>query len=254
MSHDSFTSKQGLTRRDAIKLLGAGTAATLAPDLSHGGGRSRPRDAAGKTDVVVVGAGFAGLAAARSLVAQGKKVVVLEARDRVGGRVRAGELAGHAVDVGGMWAGPTQTRLLDLIKVLQFIKDYGLHLVPQFEDGKDISELNGIRTTADREGTGLNTKAQAEYDRVVHELNALTGQLSPDAPWTVPRAEALDEMTVEDWLDSMTQNRDVRGAATAIRAHHLSTGFASGKGPLGATYAYGFRHQILGGVRKAFLA
>lgn len=220
MSHDSFTSKQGLTRRDAIKLLGAGTAATLAPDLSHGGRRSGPRDAAGKTDVGVVGAGFAGLAAARSLVAQGKKVVVLEARDRVGGRVKAGELAGHAVDVGGMWAGPTQTRLLDLIK------EYGLHLVPQFEDGKDISELNGIRTTADREGTGLNTKAQAEYDRVVHELNALTGQLSPDAPWTVPRAEALDEMTVQDWLDSMTQNEDVRSFIRAmIRSNFAADAF-----------------------------
>jgi monoamine oxidase len=59
-----------------------------------------------------VGAGFAGLTAARTLAAAGRKVVVLDARDRVGGRVKAGKVAGQTVDLGGQWVGPKQTRLL----------------------------------------------------------------------------------------------------------------------------------------------
>lgn len=210
MSNDDSRPKQQLTRRDALKLIGVGTTAVLGVDLAHADVARRPGDAGGKVDAVVVGAGFAGLAAARSLIAQGKKVILLEARDRVGGRVKGGKLAGHPVDVGGMWVGPTQTR------VLQLLKDYGLHIVPQYEEGKDISEINGIRTIANGEDTGLNPQAQAEYDRAVKELNALTGQLPPEAPWTMPRAEVLDQMTVQDWLDAAVTNKDARSYIQAM--------------------------------------
>jgi monoamine oxidase len=220
MSNDNFRFKPQFSRRDAIKLIGAGTTATLATGLALGEGRPQPNDTNGKVDVVVVGAGFAGLAAAKSLVAQGKKVVVLEARDRAGGRVKGGKLAGYPVDVGGMWVGPGQTRLI------QLIKDYGLHLVPQFEDGKDISEINGVRTKANGEDTGFNPQTQAEYDRVVRELNVLTGRLPPEAPWTMPRAEILDQMTVQDWLSSATQNKDVHSFIDAmVRSNYAADPF-----------------------------
>jgi hypothetical protein len=78
-----------------------------------------------RVDVVIVGAGFAGLTAAKA----GKRVVVLEARNRVGGRVKTGTIAGRKVNVGGMWAAATQTRVLELIK------EFGCELVPQFEAG-----------------------------------------------------------------------------------------------------------------------
>ena len=64
-----------------------------------------------EVDVIVVGAGFSGLSAVRLLHQQGQRVAVLEARDRVGGRTMAGRIAGLTVDLGGMWAGPTQTEL-----------------------------------------------------------------------------------------------------------------------------------------------
>ena len=220
MSKDNSRFKSPLSRRDAIKLIGAGTTATLVADLAHGDMRPHLGDAGGKVDVVVVGAGFAGLAAARSLVAQGKKVAVLESRDRVGGRVKGGKLAGYPVDVGGMWVGHGQTRLI------QLIKEYGLHLVPQFEEGKDISEINGARTTANGEDTGFNPQTQAEYDRVVKELNVLTEQLPPEAPWTMPRAEILDQMTVQDWLSSVTQNKDVHSFMDAmVRSNYAADPF-----------------------------
>ena len=59
-------------------------------------------------DVIVVGAGLAGLNAARKLVQQGLTVRVLEARDEVGGRTKTVQINGHAFDVGGQWTGPGQ--------------------------------------------------------------------------------------------------------------------------------------------------
>ncbi|HZA19259.1 MAG TPA: FAD-dependent oxidoreductase, partial [Actinomycetota bacterium] len=65
-----------------------------------------------EADVCIVGAGFAGLVAARDLVAAGPSVVVLEARDRVGGRVLNHDIGdGKVIEVGGQWVGPTQDRV-----------------------------------------------------------------------------------------------------------------------------------------------
>ena len=64
-----------------------------------------------EADVVVIGAGLAGLAAARALVAAGREVVVLEARDRVGGRTLNHDIGGgKVVELGGAWIGPSQDR------------------------------------------------------------------------------------------------------------------------------------------------
>lgn len=189
-----------LNRRDALRLLGIGTVSSLTiPHLpvrdDHGSRR-------GRDDVLVIGAGFAGLAAARELLRSGKRVAVLEARNRVGGRVKGGVLAGHAVDVGGMWVGPTQTRLLALLG------EFGLSTTPQFEGGKAVSEINGKRTYPEGEGSGLDREAQAEYDRIIRELNTLSEQVPLDAPWTMPNAEELDKITVEEWFNAKVKNRD----------------------------------------------
>src|SRR5229473_7131968 len=199
MSEDKSKLQSNLTRRDALKLLGAGATALFATDPLPSA--EVPHQVfTTQADVVVVGAGFAGLSAARTLSRQSKKVVVLEARDRVGGRVKAAKIAGRAIDAGGMWVGPSQTRLLDLIK------EYGLHTVPQFETGNNIAELGGKRLTARGEALGFDPETQAEYDRIIKDLTKLSDQIPLDAPWTMARAEENDHMTAEDWFVSQTKS------------------------------------------------
>jgi len=90
--------------------------------------------------VVVVGAGLAGLAAARELSARGASVGVVEARERVGGRVENHDIAGgNVVEVGGQWIGPTQDRLAALASALE------VDTFPTHGHGRSVIELHGRR-------------------------------------------------------------------------------------------------------------
>ena len=59
-------------------------------------------------DVIVIGGGFAGVAAARELSWRGRKTLLLEARDRLGGRTWTTRFSDHDIDVGGTWIGWSQ--------------------------------------------------------------------------------------------------------------------------------------------------
>src|SRR3954471_20152961 len=101
------------TRREFLGAAAAGAALWLPASAPAKGRRTL------KTDVAVVGAGFAGLSAARALAKAGKDVVVLEARDRVGGRTLNHKLSGGEVsELGGQYVGPTQDHILALGKAV----------------------------------------------------------------------------------------------------------------------------------------
>ena len=100
------------------------------------------RVATGTRSVVVVGAGLAGLVAARRLVDRGIECIVLEARDRVGGRTFSHTLRmGDTVDLGAQWIGPTQDRVAALTR------EFNLRTFKQYTTGAKVLHLNDRRTT-----------------------------------------------------------------------------------------------------------
>jgi monoamine oxidase len=146
-------------------------------------------------DLVVVGAGLAGLAAARTAAAAGAKVVVLEARDRVGGRTLNEEIGdGSVVEVGGQWIGPTQDRLAALARELK------VDTFPTYAEGENVLEYGGrlrrYRGTIPR----LNPAVLLDVERAQRRLNRLAKRVPLEAPWEAPNAAALDGQTVATWM------------------------------------------------------
>jgi len=150
-----------------------------------------------EADVAVVGAGLAGLSAARALAAAGRSVVVLEARDRVGGRTLnepVGEAPEQVVELGAQWVGPTQHRLLALAREL------GIATYPTHDEGEFLfaagEKVDRYRGTI----PPMNPVALADLGQAMARLNLMARGVPLDAPWTARRAERWDAQTFETWL------------------------------------------------------
>lgn len=149
-------------------------------------------------DVIVLGAGLAGLAAARDLCAAGADVLVLEARDRVGGRVEQTALPdGRLVQLGGEVVGRAHTAYLGLVAEL------GLSVVRSYVAEPGLI----VRSTPEGDSTGDVPHWFGPDDsgcdrRVTGEFVALAATVDPDDPWSHPDAAALDRLSVADWLRS----------------------------------------------------
>jgi putrescine oxidase len=148
-----------------------------------------------QTDVAVVGAGVAGLAAARRLVAEGRNIVVLEARDRVGGRLWNTEIGGEANELGGEWVAPYQTRIHALLGEL------GIDLFRAYRDGDDVYvDESGRAHRHSGDETALSSAQERSLKEADAKLDALAKELDPEEPWEHPRARELDTITFEEWL------------------------------------------------------
>ncbi len=150
-----------------------------------------------RADVVVVGAGLAGLSAARSLLDAGVEVLVLEARDRVGGRTHSVEEAdGLVIEYGGQWLGPTQDRVLGLVEEL------GLGTFTQYSDGDNLQLTDGARLRYQGAiPTGDPVQAADLIDAMV-ELTLTCMEIDPARPWDHPLAAVLDSTTLETWISA----------------------------------------------------
>jgi monoamine oxidase len=183
------------TRRAAIGSAAAGAAAAALPGSEAFAATTKPTR---YVDVVVVGAGLAGLMAARKLVAAGKKVVVIEADKRVGGRVLNLDIGGGKITEGGAeFIGETQDH------IAQLTKDLGLKTFKTYNEGNNLYYRNGIGLPYSTQGplgpippdpTGTPDAFQA-----IQKLNSMASEINLNEPWKSPHAVEWDSKTFETW-------------------------------------------------------
>ena len=146
-------------------------------------------------DVVIIGAGLSGLYAARTLVAAGVDVLVLEAQNRVGGRTRTTHLAdGTCIDEGGQWVSPGQDRMVQLAAAL------GVTLFPSWGEGLTVDWHQGQRSTYQGLFPPGDPAAAPAAREAAARLTQMAGTVPLETPWTAPQATAWDQQTLHQWL------------------------------------------------------
>ena len=146
-------------------------------------------------DVIVIGAGVSGLFAAKELTRRGYRVLVLEARDRVGGRTYTHRTSsGQAIDLGGQWVGTPQKRVMGLIPSL------GLSLFPQWDTGRHIMNFDGQRM--EYGGNISESKPDKNFTDFIQKLDRMAQNLEDHRD--------LDGIAAREWLDKECPDPRVR--------------------------------------------
>jgi monoamine oxidase len=191
-----------VTRRQWIGGAAAAGVAVGLPVAAEARAATRPRQA----DVAIVGAGLAGLTAARTLVRSGRSVVVMEADDRVGGRTENHSIGGGKIsELMGEYVGPTQ----DAVRALA--REVGIGTFKTYNTGENVLWLNGERSTYPA-SVGIPTAHPlfGEILAAVGAFDALAAQVPVDAPWQASHAADWDQQTLETWLRATVPSAEVR--------------------------------------------
>ena len=170
-------------------------------------------------DVCVVGAGYAGLTAARRLSQGGKSVAVLEARDRVGGRIWTDHLAdGTPIDRGGGWAAPKHDAILGLAREL------GVSTYKTWVMGSSL--LVGDGRTRQYKGLipNIGLRAIVSIALAQFRIDRMAKQLPIDAPWTAKRAAEWDQRSVQWWVENSRVRKGIGYDLFEMAVRGLMTG------------------------------
>lgn len=163
-----------------------------------------------EADAIVIGAGLAGLTATRELKDAGWTVRLLEARDRVGGRLKGYSLGGgKAVDLGGEYFGDKSTAIAETARSV------GVNGFRTFDKGERITFINGRRF----DYTGLfpwrmGPAVLADFGRAILKIERLARTVPPESPWNAPNAGKLDSQTFWSWCQRNVATATARAFLT----------------------------------------
>jgi len=157
-----------------------------------------------EVDVVVVGAGLAGLSAARALTSAGVSTAVVEARDRVGGRTLSRAVGKAVFDLGGQYVGAGHERIRSLAR------EFGLRTAPTPFAGRKWLDLAGRRKSYAGAIPALPPLALVNLQLVLSRLEHLRKQVPAAAPWSAARAAEWDAHTAESWWSRFTFGREAK--------------------------------------------
>lgn len=147
------------------------------------------------TDIVIVGAGYAGIAAAKKLYEARKKFIVIEARDRMGGRTLSQKLdCGATVDMGAKWIGPTQ------LKVWEWVKETQTETYDTYDEGKNILSFHQKISTYTGVIPKIDPLSLIDLGLAISKINKLSQQIPIKNPWLHPKAKEYDSMTLATWM------------------------------------------------------
>jgi putrescine oxidase len=162
-------------------------------------------------DVVIVGAGVAGLTAANDLKKAGLSVAVLEARDRAGGRLWTDVIDGAMLEIGGQWVSPDQDALIDTVAEL------GLETFSRYREGDSVYVgPDGVAKRFTGEMFPVSPETEAAIAEITERLDAMVAEIDPDRPWAHEKAAEWDSISWDAWLRTQTDDDEaVRNLAFA---------------------------------------
>ncbi|KAF4614397.1 hypothetical protein G7Y89_g15341 [Cudoniella acicularis] len=195
-------------------------------------------------DVAIVGAGLAGLTAARDLLAAGKSVLIFEARDRVGGKVLNAHLEnGGITEVGAEFVGPTQDRVLALISNL------GLKTFNTYTDGNNVLWENKTRVAYANGLPPINNASLLEAGTAQIALDEMAASINASAPWAHPKAKEWDSVSFGSWLDTATPSSSARFLLNAFASSVFGAENSRALTPLRRTANNAQAQRVEGGTQ-----